>query len=306
MRLGGFLTASNREISTGIGYVLLATIGWSLSGLFVRLMPTLDGWQINCWRGFWMSCALAIYLILRHGHRLREVVFAVPVFAIIASALFFAVGTTVYVTSLTLASTATVSVIGATSPLVTGLLSPWITQEKPGVWAWLAAVIALCGMSVIAWNGFGQGTIPGILLSFGVPITFAGQTLMLRRYRAFDMMPSICLGGLISFAIAGAAGFLFGHHQSALDVNPHDFGLLMLMGPLQLAIPLVLYGMGARLVPAFTLSLIAMFDAVINPFWPWLFLGEVPGRFEVVGGMIIMIAVAIYLFGSRFETPARQ
>jgi drug/metabolite transporter (DMT)-like permease len=300
------LTASNRDISTGIGYVLLATIGWSLSGLFVRLMPSLDGWQINCWRGFWMSCSLAIYLILRHRHNLWAAITEVPFVAIIASALFFAVGTTVYVTSLTMASTATVSVIGATSPLVTGLLSPWITKERPGIWAWLAALIALCGMSVIAWNGFGQGTIPGILLSFGVPLTFAGQTLMLRRYRAFDMMPSICLGGLISFVIAGAAGFLFGHHQSALDVNPHDFGLLMLMGPLQLAIPLVLYGMGARLVPAFTLSLIAMFDAVINPFWPWLFLGEVPGGFEVVGGIIIMAAVAIYLLASHFEKPARQ
>ncbi len=301
---GGCLTASTRNMSTGVGYVLLATVGWSLSGLFVRLMPTLDGWQINCWRGFWMSCALAIYLILRHGHNLWAVISAVPLFATLASALFFATGTTVYVTSLTMTSTATVSVIGATSPLVTGLLSPWITQERPGVWAWLAAVVALCGMSVIAWNGFGQGTIMGIVLSFGVPLTFAGQTLMLRRYRAFDMMPSICLGGIISFVIAGGAGFLFGHQQSALNVNPHDFGLLMLMGPLQLAAPLVLYGMGARLVPAFTLALIAMFDAVINPFWPWFFLGEVPGGFEIIGGLVILAAVLIYLAGSQFQKPA--
>lgn len=297
------MTASNREITTGIGFVLLATVGWSLSGLFVRLMPTLDGWQINSWRGFWMSCSLAIYLILRHRHSLWAVIAAVPLFATIVSALCFAIGTTVYVTSLTLASTATVSVIGATSPLVAGLLSPWITRERPGVWAWLAAIVVLCGMSVIAWNGLGQGTIPGILLSFGVPLTFAGQTLMLRRYRAFDMMPSVCLGGFMSFAIAGGAGFLFGNHHSALDVNPHDFFLLMLMGPVQLAAPLVFYGMGARLVPAFTLTLIAMFDAVINPFWPWLFLGEMPGEFEVIGGAVIMIAVIIYVVGSHFEKP---
>lgn len=291
-------------MSTGVGYVLLATVGWSLSGLFVRLMPTLDGWQINCWRGFWMACALAIYLILRHGHNVFAVIAAAPFLAVISSALFFAVGTTVYVTSLTMVSTATVSVIGATSPLVTGLLSPWITHERPGIWAWLAALVALSGMAIIAWNGFGQGTIPGILLSFGVPLTFAGQTLMLRRYRAFDMMPSICLGGLISFAIAGGAGFLTGHNQSALNVNPHDFALLMLMGPLQLAAPLVLYGMGARFVPAFTLSLIAMFDAVINPFWPWFFLGEMPGGYEVVGGLVILAAVMIYLVGSQFQKPA--
>ncbi len=292
-------------MSTGVGYVLLATAGWSLSGLFVRLMPSLDGWQINCWRGFWMSCALAIYLVFIHGRNLKTVITAVPLFAVVISALCFAIGTTVYVTSLTLASTATVSVIGATSPLVTGLLSPWITRERPGIWAWLAAFVVLSGMGIIAWNGFGHGTIAGILLSFGVPLTFAGQTLMLRRYRDLDMMPSICLGGLISFVIAGAASLLIGHGHSALNLTAHDFQLLMLMGPLQLAAPLVLYGMGARFVPAFTLSLIAMLDAVINPFWPWLFLGETPGGIEFIGGLVILAAVMIYMVGSQYQKPVQ-
>lgn len=302
---GGCLTASTRKMSTGVGYVLLATAGWSLSGLFVRLMPTLNGWQINCWRGFWMSIALALYLVLRHGRKLPAIIAAVPLFAVFASALFFAVGTTVYVTSLTMVSTATVSVIGAASPLVTGLLSPWITHERPGIWALVAALVALSGMGIIAWNGFGQGTIGGILLSFGVPLTFSGQTLILRRYRAFDMMPSICLGGLVSFLIAGGASLLIGQDRSAFNLTAHDFQLLMLMGPLQLAAPLVFYGMGARFVPAFTLSLIAMFDAVINPFWPWLFLGEIPGGFELIGGLVILAAVVIYMVGSQFHTPVQ-
>ncbi len=298
------MTASAHENSTGIGFVLLATVGWSLSGLFVRLMPALDGWQINCWRGFWMACALILYLVVTHGRNLPHILIAVPFSAMIISALCFAIGTTVYVTSLTMVSTATVSVIGATSPLVTGLLSPWITKERPGVWAWLAAMVALCGTSIIAWNGFGQGTIPGILLSFGVPLTFAGQTLMLRRYRGFDMMPSICLGGLFSFAIAALASVLLRDGHSAFNISAHEFYLLMAMGPVQLAIPLVFYGIGARFVPAFTLALISMFDAVINPFWPWFFLGEVPGIYEVIGGFVILTAVIIYVVGSHFQKPA--
>jgi len=293
------------KATAGISYVLLATVGWSLSGLFVRLMPELDGWQINCWRGFWMACALIFYLTLAHGRNLPRILQSVPLFAVIVSGLCFAIGTTIYVTSLTMVSTATVSVIGSTSPLVTGLLSPWMTKERPGVWAWLAALGALCGTGIIAWNGFGQGTIPGILLSFGVPLTFAGQTLMLRRYRAFDMMPSICLGGLLSFAIAGAASILSGPAHDAFTISARDFGLLALMGPLQLAIPLVFYGMGARHVPAFTLALISMLDAIINPFWPWLFLGEVPGRFEVIGGIVILAAVVVYIVGSQFQKPVR-
>ncbi len=290
-------------MSTGIGYVLLATIGWSLSGLFVRLMPNLDGWQINCWRGLWMSLSLAIYLIIVHGRNIANIVAEVPLPAVIWSALFFSLGTTAYVTSLTLVSTATVSVIGATSPLITGLLSPWLTREKPGVLALIAALIALAGMSIIAYHGFGQGTIIGIMFSIAVPLTFAGQTLMLRRYRQFDLMPAIGLGGFLAFLVAAAASIFVTQDHSAFNISVHDFGLLMLMGPIQLALPLVFYGMGAKLVPAFTLSLIAMLDAVTNPFWPWLFLNEVPGKTDIIGGGIILMAVAIYIVGSRIWKP---
>ena len=51
----------------GVVYVLLAVVGWSLSGVFVRFLPDLSGWQINCWRGYWMSVALLIYLIAVYG-----------------------------------------------------------------------------------------------------------------------------------------------------------------------------------------------------------------------------------------------
>jgi hypothetical protein len=39
---------TQQTYGTGVIFVLLATLGWSLSGLFVRLMPDLNGWQLNC------------------------------------------------------------------------------------------------------------------------------------------------------------------------------------------------------------------------------------------------------------------
>ena len=68
-----------------------------------------------------------------------ELLHAIPMVALITSAGFFSFGSTLYVTSLTLASTATVAVVGASSPIFTGLLSPWITGERPGLTAWAAA-----------------------------------------------------------------------------------------------------------------------------------------------------------------------
>ena len=287
--------------SSGIVYVFLATIGWSLSGVFVRLMPSLDGWQINCWRGLWMSIALLVYLLFTHRGRAMERFDEIPFWVVMISALAFAIGTTFYVSSLTLVSTATVSVIGATSPLITGLLSPWITKERPHVSSWISAALALVGMFVIAKAGFEAGSVPGLLLSFGVPITFALQTLLLRKYRDHDMMMSICVGGLFSFMFAGLGSLIFGH-SSAFNISSHDFLLLLLMGPLQLALPLIFYGLGAKSVPAITLALVSMLDAVFNPFWSWLVVGERPETTSLIGGAIVLGAVIVSIYGGQYFT----
>jgi drug/metabolite transporter (DMT)-like permease len=72
------------------------------------------------------------------------------------------------------------------------------------------------------------------------------------------------------------------------------------MGPLQLSIPLIFYAKGARGVPAVTLTLIVMLDAVLNPFWSWLGVGEVPTYSAFVGGAIIIGAVLISIFGDHW------
>jgi drug/metabolite transporter (DMT)-like permease len=289
-----------QSFSGGVGYVLMATFGWSLSGIFVRLMPGLDGWQINCWRGYWLATALLCYLVISYGTALPARFRAIPRTALYVSAFCFAIGTTFYVTSLTLVSTATVAVIGATSPLFAGLLSPWLTGEKPSALAWTAAFMAAGGSAVIGWNGLETGRWIGIVTSLGVPVTFALQTLLLRRYRDIDMMPSLFLGGVLSFLGAGLLGFSAGHAGGGFTIDIRSLLLLSAMGPMQLAIPLICYARGARSVPAIALSLIAMLDVVLNPWWPWLIVGERPEAASFVGGAIIIGAVLLSIIGGQW------
>ena len=288
-----------QSYGSGLFFVFLATLGWSLSGIFVRLLPGLDGWQINCWRGYWTAVALLVYLVVVYGRGVFKKFAAIPKIALFGSSLFFAFGTTLYVSSLTMVSVATVSVIGATSPLFAALLSPWVTGERAGPEAWLAATLAIFGVSIIAWDGLGAGQWLGIFLAIGVPISFAGQTLALRRYRNVDMVPSFCLGGIFSFLIAGILGFATGHAGGGFNVGAREVLLLAAMGTLQLAIPLIFYTRGAISVPAVMLTLVAMLDAVINPLWPWIFVGERPGNAAFVGGSIVIGAVLISIFGRK-------
>jgi drug/metabolite transporter (DMT)-like permease len=280
----------------GIIMVLLATVGWSLAGMFVRLVPGLNGWQINCWRGFSMGVVLMVWLFLIYGRntpaRFREI----PLGAMISSAGFFALGSTMYVTALTFTSTANVSALGATAPVFTGIMAGLIMKERASLAAWIAAAVALAGVTFIVREGLTADDWLGNLIALATAFAFAGQTVTLRRYRSFDMIPAIAVGGFACFAVAGLAG--------GFSVPAETLPVLCLMGPIQLAIPLVLYARGAKSVPAITLSLIALMDVVLNPFWSWIVIGEIPANAAIIGGLVICGAVIISILGTRREPKA--
>jgi drug/metabolite transporter, DME family len=286
-------SASHSRYLLGIVLVMLATVGWSLAGIFVRFLPELSGWQINCWRGLSLSISLLIYLAAAYGRDWQRRFRAVPTMAMLAGSGFFALGSTLYVTSLTLTSTANVSCIGAMSPLFVAAMSGLFLGERPHAVIWIAAISALFGVVLIVGDGFERGNWLGSVVAIAVALCFAGQTVTLRRYRSVDMMPAICMGGLMVFA----AG-LFG---GGFSVPLSDIGLLAIMGPVQLAIPLILFARSAQYVQATTLSLIALLDAVFNPFWSWLGVGEIPTAGAFIGGSIILGAVALSIIaGKRF------
>jgi drug/metabolite transporter, DME family len=282
----------------GVILVILATTGWSLSGMFVRFVPDLSGWQINCWRGCWMSTGLLVYLIASYGGSTVAAFRNVPCAGLIAVALFFAVGSTAYVTSLTLSSVANVSSLGALSPIFTALMSRAITGERVNAAAWIAALLALAGVVVVMKDGLTNGYWIGNLIALFVAFSFAGQTVSLRRFREFDMVPAICVGGFLVFILAG----LFG---DGFNVPIRSVLILALMGLVQLGIPLILFARGAVSVPAVTLSLIALLDVVLNPFWTWIGSGEVPTAETAIGAAMIVAAVTLSILGGRWMAKRR-
>ena len=286
----GGMIGREQEFAKGFLLVLAATVGWSLAGLFVRFLPGLTGWQINCWRGFFTSLALALYMVIAHRGQAWARVREIPTLALWSSAIFFTLGSTSYVTALTYTSTANVSCIASLSPIMTALMSRFLTGERAGPAAWLAALLAVAGVGVIMKDGIDAGHWLGNVFALSVALNFSLQTMLLRRYSHFEMVPAICLGGLLVFVVAS----LLGH---GLEVSWPAIGVLAMMGPIQLALPLILYARGARYVPAVMLNLISLLDVVLNPFWTWLGAGEVPPLMTFVGGGLIALAIAVAILG---------
>lgn len=271
----------------GVVCCCLATLGWSLSGLFVRTVPDLDGWTVNGYRAPATAVFLLIYLALRYrGAMWRHLWPRRQPHALLIAGLFFAVGSTLYVTAVTKGTVASVSVLGATSPFFAALLAWLLMRERTSAVALVATFIALVGVAIVVqaeMSALATGWLAAVI-SLGYAFCFAGQSVTLRQYRDLEMIPGILYGGLMTFAViyvlVGLPMLPAGH-----------IAILSLMALVQLAIPLILYAAGAKHLPVVPAVLISLADVVLNPFWVWLAYGEQPPQGTVAGGALILSAI---------------
>jgi len=281
------LQVARRQRFIGIGLVLVATLGWSLSGLGMRLLEEPLAGRTNGWRALFMTVALSLWLFWHHRGGLPALFRATPPLAILLGGGFFTIGSTLYLTALAMAPVADVSCISATAPLFAALLARIFLGERTSPAVLLAVIVAISGIVFMVADqlALDSGAWGGQLVSLAVGFCFAAQTVALRKFRGVEMMPAFVIGGLVTAAIMiGIAG----SEQPSL----HDLAIIAVLGVVQLAIPIACYARGARYLPAVQLALFALLDVVFNPFWAWLAVGETPTLHTVIGGGMIVLAVA--------------
>ena len=283
----------------GLWLVLGATFFWSLSGVFVRRLPSTDPWTFNAWRGLGMCLSLLVWTVLHYGRGTVALFRQANPMAVLIAAGFFAVGSSAYILALKLASVAAVSCLGATSGLFAAVLARVWLGERTRLVFYLATVVALFGVGVIAFSERNASVsgFAGSMVALVMAICFAGQSVALRRYSAQGMEPAMIVGGLSIFVLVSLFGTL-------APVTTTTIAVLFLMGTIQLALPMVLYMRGARHVPVTQMVLITMSDAFLNPLWVWMAHGELPAAGVFWGGALILGAIGATTLHGRSAASA--
>ena len=282
----------------GLWLVAGATVFWSLSGVFVRWMPGLDPWTFNAYRGLGMGLSMLLWMQLHYGRDALALWRRTEPKAIVISAGFFAAGSSLYILAMNLASVAAVSCLGATSGLFAAFLARvWLGERTPAVF-YAALVLALGGVVLIAMGEQSNSVtgFAGTLVALAVAFSFAGQSVALRRFKSLDMEPAMVVGGLGVFVVVLASGLL-------KPVPFETLCMLLFMGAIQLAVPMVLYMRGARQVAAVQMVLITMADAFLNPFWVWLVHGELPAQAVYAGGMLVLGGIVLSNWAAKSARP---
>jgi drug/metabolite transporter (DMT)-like permease len=147
-------------------------------------------------------------------------------------------------------------------------------------------LVALFGVWRMVSGGGGNGNDTlGIALSCVIPCALAIATVTVRRYQAIRMTPAMCLAATIIMVVGLAV-------REAAPVSGEDLFLLLLFGAVQLAIGMIWFTTGARLIPAGEAALLGLLECVLGPIWVWIFLGEEPGSQAILGGVLTLAAVA--------------
>jgi drug/metabolite transporter (DMT)-like permease len=269
----------------GIALTAGAGLCFSLGGIIVRSVEVGD-WEIVFWRCAVMAATLAVYLLARDGRRMAAGFAGIGGLGLIVAALY-AASFVLIVTSLTRTTVAHTYVIMSAAPMVAALLARPILGEPVRFHTWLAMAATAGGVALIFADRLEGGALIGDALAAILAVVLGAIAVALRRARAGDMVPALCLAGVATAVIALPLG-------QPLVIGLRDFALLALMGAVQLGLAVVLLAHGARHLPATEVALIVLLEPVLGPVWVWVAIGERPSAFALSGGTVVLGALVVH------------
>jgi drug/metabolite transporter (DMT)-like permease len=264
----------------GVLLVLIATVLWSLAGLFARLLAHLDVWTVMGWRALLGAASIAAVGLIewRSGRLDNPLGFGAlsPLVALLAM-----IAISAYTASVMTTTIADVMVIYATMPFVAAAMGFLVNGEQVSARTLVASSLALIGILIMVASGLGSGRLLGQALSMLMTLAFAGMIVLQRRQPSASIIIVNCLGAIGSG--------IFGLANSPLQsISLQDFAILFVFGLTTIGLAFVLFMEGAKFIPSAEAGLISLLDVVLGPLWVFIAFGENPGLATLLGGAIVL------------------
>ncbi len=309
-------------------YVLIAVLLWSTGGMFIKLATNLDAYQVTFFRS--LLAAITVLVITRKNG-LRINTFGIMASCIYAILLFLFVWATKHGTA------ANAIFLQYTAPIYILILAPFIIGEKFH-WKDLVTVIfCIGGMSLFFVGQLDTTAYMANIAALGSGIFLGLYIILLKHPRAVGTQAASLPANAASSeeldlstenqttdnrqpatAINPVITVIYGNLILALVTLPsgiaaiptitwRDFGAVAFLGIVQIGIAYILFikGVtgGTRPLDA---SIIGFIEPLLNPVWVFLFVGEQPSNWALLGGAIIIATVVAHTFAQYRSSLARS
>jgi drug/metabolite transporter (DMT)-like permease len=263
--------------------VLAAAILWSTGGLFIKATH-LSALELSFGRSLLGAVTIAIFT-RREGFGLNGI-------SAITSILYAAL-LILFVLATKLTTAANAIFLQYTAPVYVLVLEPLFYKEKFRGRDFLTVAACLVGMSLFFVGKLRPQDVSGNLLALASGVCFALFFLLLRHAKARNVnrASSAIYGNLISVIICAPA--FFGAVRRG--IAPQDLASIAYLGIVQIGFAYLLFTLAmARGVRSLDAGIIGYVEPVLNPVWVFLFIGERPQVWAIVGGAIIITSVVIH------------
>ncbi len=224
----------------------------------------------------------------------------------VAASVFLALHYLTWMTSLDATSTFASVALVCTQPLFVAAVSGVFLKERMPRDARPGALVAVIGALLIAANGLrseNAGDLPGALLALAGAVMMAGHWLC-NRYarRTVDALPFMfLLYSQTALLLTCTLPFMGGFRLT--------WAALLCVAGLSIGCTLLghsMFTLALGRVSATVVSFALLGEPVGAMIWGILFLGDVPDLLVFIGGVVIVIGLALYLMGSTGMLRRKQ
>jgi drug/metabolite transporter (DMT)-like permease len=268
------LEAGRRQRSKAQALLAATAALWSLGGLFIKMVE----WNPLAIAG--MRSAIAALLMLTVVRK-SKITWS---FHQIGGAVAYAGTVILFVSANKMTTAANAILLQYTAPIYVALLGAWLLKERTKILDWITIAFVLGGMVLFFLDHLSTGGMIGNLVAILSGVTFAFLVIFLRLQKDGAPLESMFLGNILT-ALIGLP-FMFQSMPSG-----KSWAGLAILGIFQLGLSYILYSMAIKHVTALEAILVPVIEPILNPVWVFLFMREVPGKWALTGGLIVLLAV---------------
>jgi len=216
-----------------------------------------------------------------------------PVSSFLSASLLYALLLLFFVLATKSTTAANAIFLQYTAPVYVLVLEPLLYKERFRQRDLITVVACVVGMSLFFVGKLRPQDYYGNLLALASGLCFAFYFLLLRhtRSREVNRASSVIYGNLLVVLIAAPAGL-----AALPGLTRPDALTVLYLGVIQIGVAYTFFTLGmARGIRSLDAGIVGFVEPMLNPIWVFLFLGERPSSWAVLGGLIIILAVVWHM-----------
>ena len=290
------------ELTERQGAILVAGSGvaFSVTAIAFRGVERASDFQFLTYRGLSTALVMVLLIIVRRSG--RPVSFAGVSWRTWAAALVLAVTSMLYILALSRTSAATTLFLLAAAPVFAAIIGWVLLRERVEQSTLIAIGITAVGVTIMVGAGLDAGSALGLFFAALIPVLVGLYSVIQRSVSRVDpVIPT-----LIAAVFLTLGSGVIALSDSGLGVSGRDLTMAVISGGFAMGLGLPLFNLGHRSVAAARIPLLIMTEVVLAPLWVWIWPGETPDAGTLIGGAVIMSAVAWLMLRTRRSDLPRQ